>query len=565
MLKAEINQKIEKRIQVLQYEEQIDEQNEEQKSLFFINLIKQYHKFQLKYDLYVGDYGAHGLEELVLKQFGNLVVFVKLTGDPNVPEGKPTIFVRMDEDFQKGYGNIFLGDTGFENPRKGPCYIEFQNQELGQNDQQKVLSANWYIYQGGDFYFKSGYDIWQKNYQYQAEIDPLTGGLVFTEEEKEESQFSEIQSKIKNVKASTYNVNATFDPIPSQLGAQDRFNLIKSFADEIIQEDELLKKLQENTFLRAYDGFEPSGRMHIAQGILRAINVNKLVDAGFIFLFWVADWFAMLNNKMGGDLEKIRLVGRYFIEVWKAAGMKMHNVKFLWASEEINKKPDEYWFRVLNIARHFSNTRITRCQQIMGREESGDLKVAQMFYPVMQCADIFFLKADVCSLGKDQRKVNMLAREYAVSNKEVFSPCIVSHGMLSGLKEGQEKMSKSHPDSAIFMEDSADDVNKKIKKAFCPEKIEEKNPILDYCKTIIFPAKNRLLIERTEQNGGNVEFATYEKLRDQYVEGQIHPVDLKKSVAKAINELLEPVRQHFENDPEAKQLLATIRSFQVTR
>lgn len=59
-------------------------------------------------------------------------------------------------------------------------------------------------------------------------------------------------------------------------------------------------------------------------------------------------------------------------------------------------------------------------------------------------------------------------------------------------------MSKSHPDSAIFMEDSADDVNKKIKKAFCPEKIEEKNPILDYCKTIIFPAKNRLLIERTE-------------------------------------------------------------------
>ena len=51
----------------------------------------------------------------------------------------------------------------------------------------------------------------------------------------------------------------------------------------------------------------------------------------------------MLNNKMGGDLEKIRNVGRYFIEVWKAIGMKMSNVKFLWASEEINKNPDEYW------------------------------------------------------------------------------------------------------------------------------------------------------------------------------------------------------------------------------
>jgi tyrosyl-tRNA synthetase len=30
----------------------------------------------------------------------------------------------------------------------------------------------------------------------------------------------------------------------------------------------------------------------------------------------------------------------------------------------------------------------------------------------MQCADIFFLKADICQLGVDQRKVNMLAREY---------------------------------------------------------------------------------------------------------------------------------------------------------
>ena len=43
-------------------------------------------------------------------------------------------------------------------------------------------------------------------------------------------------------------------------------------------------------------------------------------------------------------------------------------------------------------------------------------------------------------------------------------------------------MSKSDPDSAIFMEDTIEDVNRKIKKSFCPEKIVEGNPILDYCK-----------------------------------------------------------------------------------
>ena len=47
---------------------------------------------------------------------------------------------------------------------------------------------------------------------------------------------------------------------------------------------------------------------------------------------------------------------------------------------------------------------------IAGREESSEMPAAQIFYPCMQCADVFFLKADICQLGMDQRKVNMLAR-----------------------------------------------------------------------------------------------------------------------------------------------------------
>lgn len=39
--------------------------------------------------------------------------------------------------------------------------------------------------------------------------------------------------------------------------------------------------------------------------------------------------------------------------------------------------------------------------------------------------------------------------------------------MLMGLKEGQEKMSKSDPDSAIFMEDAAEDVKRKVSTVQC--------------------------------------------------------------------------------------------------
>jgi tRNA synthetases class I (W and Y) len=45
-----------------------------------------------------------------------------------------------------------------------------------------------------------------------------------------------------------------------------------------------------------YDGFEPSGRMHIAQGVLKAVNVNKCTACpGATFCFWVADWFALMK------------------------------------------------------------------------------------------------------------------------------------------------------------------------------------------------------------------------------------------------------------------------------
>jgi len=231
---------------------------------------------------------------------------------------------------------------------------------------------------------------------------------------------------------------------------------------------------------------------------MKSINVNKITKSGGVFIFWVADWFALLNNKMDGDLEKIRTVGRYFVEVWKAAGMELQNVQFLWASEEINKRAEEYWSLVIDISRKFNITRVKKCSQIMGRAEGDDMPTSNILYPCMQCADIFFLQADVCQLGLDQRKVNMLAREYCDYNKSMEKPVIISHHMLSGLKEGQTKMSKSDPDSAIFMEDSRDDVNRKIKKSFCPEKIVADNPILDYCSSIIFPAQGTMLIERAE-------------------------------------------------------------------
>ncbi|XP_057796294.1 tyrosine--tRNA ligase 1, cytoplasmic-like isoform X3 [Salvia miltiorrhiza] len=274
-----------------------------------------------------------------------------------------------------------------------------------------------------------------------------------------------------------------------------------------------------------------------------------------------------MNKKMGGDLNKIQVTGKYMIEIWKALGMNTEGdqVQFLWSSDEINSRGHEYWPLVEDIAIKNTLSRIVRCGQIMGRSEQDELSAAQIFYPCMQCADIFFLKADICQMGMDQRKVNMLAREYCDAIKRKNKPIILSHHMLPGLLEGQEKISKSDPSSSIFMEDEEADVKLKIKKAFCPPKVVEKNPCLEYIKYIVIPWFNEFTVERKPENGGDKTFKSFEDLVVDYESGELHSGDLKPALAKAVNQLLQPVRDHFNNDPKAKELLKRVKSYKVTR
>jgi tyrosyl-tRNA synthetase len=272
------------------------------------------------------------------------------------------------------------------------------------------------------------------------------------------------------------------------------------------------------------------------------MNVNKLTSCGGTFYFWVADWFALMNDKMGGDLEKIKIVGEYLIEVWKASGMNMEGVVFRWASDDITNHADTYWPKMLDIARSFNIARIKKCCQIMGRLE-GNLTAAQVLYPLMQCTDVFFLKADICQLGVDQRKVNMLAREYCDAAKIKNKPIILSHHMLYGLKAGQEKMSKSDPDSAIFMEDTVEDVTRKINQAHCPSKAEApkakadtedagkesmhlveddlKNPCLDYIQHIV------LCRDGSTFTAAGKTYSTYQDCKADFVAGTLSEADLK--------------------------------------
>jgi len=352
-----------------------------------------------------------------------------------------------------------------------------------------------------------------------------------------------------------------------------KVELIKDFAEEIVKEDELKKLFETNDHPIAYDGFEPSGVAPIHFGLLRATNLKNMMKAGVKFKLYIADYFGFINNKLGGDLDNIRTAGKYFVEIWKACGIDTKKVEIIWAKDIMDGI--DYWDKTLRVAKQISLERNMRAVTIMGRQQGEKLSMGQLFYPSMQVTDIFHMNIDICQLGMDQRRANMLARDIAPKLKWK-KPIAAHHHILLGLqglqkKETREatlmasKMSKSDPRTCIYMHETYDELKKKINSAFCPAKEEEGNPLLEYCKHIIFKNFKTMQIERPAKFGGNVDFEGYEKLRDAYVKGDLHPADLKSAVATYLEKLIKPAREYFDKHKKAKELYKVVSHLKMTR
>jgi len=362
------------------------------------------------------------------------------------------------------------------------------------------------------------------------------------------------------------------------LDLESRLNLIRGVGEEIITEPELRALLEREEHPSAYDGFEPSGPANIAFGVLRAVNIEDLQKAGVRFKLWIADWFAWLNGKMGGDLDTIHEVGKYFIEVWKAAGVDVSKVEIKWTSDAV--RSDEYWKKVITVAQNVTLSRSRRAISIMGRTSKELVQTSQLFYPMMQVADIFWLDVDICQLGLDQRRANILAREVAEKLKWK-RPVAVHHHMLMGLEGAKEpdgydenkafdsqissKMSKSKPETSVFVHDDRETILRKIGGAYCPPKVVEGNPVMEYSRYMVFKRLKSLTIERPDKYGGTVEFTSYGELEAAFRAGSLHPADLKRGVAESLDRIVSPIREHFEKDPSARRLYEEVKGARVTR
>jgi tyrosyl-tRNA synthetase len=343
--------------------------------------------------------------------------------------------------------------------------------------------------------------------------------------------------------------------------------------EEILTEEELRQLLETNEHPGHYIGFEISGMLHLGNFVVSGFKINDLIKAGVRCQVFLADWHSFINNKFGGDWSKILAATKYYEKAFKffCPGVKIV------VGSELYHNNDEYWRNLLRLSKHMTLNRALRCMTIMGRSENEKLDLSQYFYAPLQATDIHEIGADIPQGGMDQRKAHILARE-VFPKMGWKKPVAVHHHVLMGIAEPikletkdkleqviASKMSKSKPWTAIFVHDTEEEIKSKLRKAWCPERVVEMNPLLEIAKYVIFHDKEVFQIERPAKFGGSVIFQSYSELEKAYAEGKLHPQDLKNGVAEELAALLEPVRRYFETDGEAKECLDVVREAKVTR
>jgi len=351
----------------------------------------------------------------------------------------------------------------------------------------------------------------------------------------------------------------------------------KQPTEEVLTPEGLRHLLETEEHPIAYDGWEPSGLVHLGTGVICAYKIKDFVEAGIHYKAYLSTWHAWLNNKLGGDLNLIRKSADLFRHSWIALGVPPDKVEFIYSDKLYDDL--DYWATVVRVSKNLTIARGRRTLEIAGRKETEARMISDFLYTPMQVADIYYMQVKICQLGMDQRKANVVARELG-ERLGFWKPVCVHHHLLQGLEkpkvwplpEGQEKealssakMSKSKPETCIFLYDTPEEIKQKMVRAFCPEKTIQFNPVLDITKHIIFRETKTLTIERPAKFGGPIEFQNYRELETAYAQGKLHPQDLKNTVAEQLIKILDPVRTYFKNNKEAAQCLNTVKKANVTR
>jgi len=292
-------------------------------------------------------------------------------------------------------------------------------------------------------------------------------------------------------------------------------------------------------------GDRPTGPLHLGHFVGSLSNRVKLQDTYHTYVL-VADIQALTDNF--DHPEKIRENTVEVMLDYLAVGLDPDKVCFVLQSmvPEIHELAIHY-LNMVTVARAMRNPTVKneiqerrdRGREIFGQSEY-DFPMGFLAYPVHQAADITAFDADLVPVGEEQMPMIEQAREIVRKVNNLYGDDILKEpeglvgevGRLVGL-DGQAKMSKSL-DNAIYLKDDERTVNRKVRSMFTdPKRIRadipgtvEGNPVFIY------------------HDAFNPDKVAVEDFKLRYRQGKVGDVEVKTSLADALNVLLEPIREH---------------------
>ena len=229
------------------------------------------------------------------------------------------------------------------------------------------------------------------------------------------------------------------------MSIKETLAIIKRGADEILIEEELIKKLKKGKPLKVKAGFDPTAPdLHLGHTVL--INkLRQLQDLGHEILFLIGDFTGMIGDPTGKNTTRPPLTEddvkknakTYAEQVFKILDKK--KTKIVFNSVWLNKLGAS---GILKLAATHTVARMLERDDFSKRfTNQQPIAIHEFIYPLMQGYDSVALEADI-ELGGTDQKFNLLMGRELQKHYQQEPQCIITMPLLEGL-DGVQKMSKS--------------------------------------------------------------------------------------------------------------------------
>ncbi len=302
------------------------------------------------------------------------------------------------------------------------------------------------------------------------------------------------------------------------------------------------------TRARVVSGMRPTGKLHLGHLVGALKNWSALQEKYDCFYF-VADWHALTSDY--ANTEAITGYAMDNIADWIAAGVDPER-STIFVQSLVPEHAELFLLLSMVVPIPWLERVPTYKEQQEQLTEKDLSTLGFLGYPLLQTADVAIYDGRFVPVGEDQVPHLELSREVVRRFNQFYGeilvepqPLLTPVPRLPGLDN--RKMSKSYGNT-IDLSDDSDAVMKKVRQMYTdPKRVRadipgtvEGNPVFMY------------------HDAFNADTAEVDDLKRRYREGKVGDVEVKTKLAKAMNTMLDPMRERRREVAEKPERIREI-------